>query len=119
MRYKDFKTHTDKSHKNAGLVPGAHEGNKGNKFLDDARQADALVDISRHTLKNLCLWKLTGDPLKDIEFVHQFMLGLQVFEWPNCKRDRDLLLCLVCADLYSQSFRTWNVFCKSSSTSFA
>ncbi len=30
----------------AGLVPGAHEGRGlGNKFLDDLRQADALIHI--------------------------------------------------------------------------
>ena len=30
----------------AGLVPGAHEGRGlGNKFLDDLRQADALVHV--------------------------------------------------------------------------
>src|SRR3989338_777392 len=30
----------------AGLVPGAHEGKgMGNKFLDDLRQADALIHI--------------------------------------------------------------------------
>ena len=33
----------------AGLVPGAHEGKGlGNKFLDDARQADALVHVSNN-----------------------------------------------------------------------
>ena len=30
----------------AGFVPGAHEGKgMGNKFLDDLRQADALIQI--------------------------------------------------------------------------
>ena len=30
----------------AGLIPGAHEGKGiGNKFLDDLRQADALMHI--------------------------------------------------------------------------
>lgn len=30
----------------AGLVPGAHQGRGlGNKFLDDLRQADALIHV--------------------------------------------------------------------------
>ena len=58
----------------AGLVPGAHNGRGlGNKFLDDARQADVLihvVDASASTDsegKSVPLG--TGDPLYDVKFV--------------------------------------------------
>src|SRR5919202_3717344 len=58
----------------AGLVPGAHNGRGlGNKFLDEARQADVLihvVDVSASTDsegKSVPLG--TGDPLYDVKFV--------------------------------------------------
>jgi len=58
----------------AGLVPGAHEGKgKGNQFLDDIRQADALIhvtDISGSTDDNgNPIEPLSHDPIKDIEFL--------------------------------------------------
>lgn len=60
----------------AGLVPGAHAGKGlGNKFLDDARQADALVhvvDASGSTDSNgRSVPAGTGDPMFDIEFVEE------------------------------------------------
>ena len=60
----------------AGLVPGAHEGKGlGNKFLDDARQADALIhviDLSGSTdSEGRPLTPGTGDPLEDIRFVEE------------------------------------------------
>lgn len=60
----------------AGLVPGAHEGKGlGNRFLDDARQADALIhviDISGSTdSEGRPLTPGTGDPLEDIRFVEK------------------------------------------------
>jgi hypothetical protein len=60
----------------AGLVPGAHEGKGlGNKFLDDARQADTLIhviDISGSTdSEGRPLTPGTGDPLQDIRFVEE------------------------------------------------
>ena len=60
----------------AGLVPGAHEGKGlGNKFLDDARQADALIhviDISGSTdFEGRPLTLGTGDPLEDLRFVDE------------------------------------------------
>ena len=60
----------------AGLVPGAHKGKGlGNKFLDDARQADALIhviDISGSTdSEGKPLTPGTGDPLEDIRFVEE------------------------------------------------
>ena len=60
----------------AGLVPGAHSGKGlGNKFLDDARQADALVhivDASGTTdSQGRPVPTGTGDPLFDIKFVEE------------------------------------------------
>jgi ribosome-binding ATPase YchF (GTP1/OBG family) len=60
----------------AGLVPGAHEGKGlGNKFLDDARQADALIhviDISGSTdSEGRPVTPGTGNPLEDIRFVEE------------------------------------------------
>lgn len=60
----------------AGLVPGAHAGKGlGNKFLDDARQADALIhviDISGSTdFEGRPLTPGTGDPLEDVRFVDE------------------------------------------------
>ncbi|MFQ5920671.1 MAG: GTPase, partial [Nitrososphaerales archaeon] len=58
----------------AGLVPGAHEGRGlGNKFLDDARQSDALIHVvdasgSTDSEGRLCP-PGTQDPLQDVEFV--------------------------------------------------
>ncbi len=58
----------------AGLVPGAHSGRGlGNKFLDDARQADVLihvVDISGSTdEEGRPVGQGQGNPLVDIQFV--------------------------------------------------
>lgn len=58
----------------AGLVPGAHEGKgMGNQFLDDLRQADALihiVDVSGSTNeKGEPVKALSYDPAKDIRFL--------------------------------------------------
>ncbi len=60
----------------AGLVPGAHTGKGlGNKFLDDARQADVLVhvvDASGTTDSNgRPVPAGTGNPMFDIEFVEE------------------------------------------------
>ena len=58
----------------AGLVPGAHEGKGlGNKFLDDARQAEVLihvVDVAGTTdIQGQPVPVGTHNPLEDIEFV--------------------------------------------------
>ncbi len=58
----------------AGLVPGAHEGKgMGNQFLDDLRQADALihiVDVSGSTNeKGEPVEALSYDPANDIRFL--------------------------------------------------
>ena len=67
----------------AGLVPGAHSGRGlGNKFLDDARQADAIihvVDISGSTdEEGKPVATGSRNPLLDIEFVeNEFDLWIQ------------------------------------------
>ncbi len=67
----------------AGLVPGAHSGRGlGNKFLDDARQADAIihvVDISGSTDEEGKPVTIgSRNPLLDIEFVeNEFDLWIQ------------------------------------------
>ena len=58
----------------AGLVPGAHEGKgMGNQFLDDLRQADALIhilDVSGSTNeKGDPVEPLSYDPANDIKFL--------------------------------------------------
>ncbi|MFH0797925.1 MAG: redox-regulated ATPase YchF [Candidatus Woesearchaeota archaeon] len=58
----------------AGLVPGAHEGlGLGNQFLDDLRQADALIhviDIAGTTNeKGEPVDALTYDPSNDVKFL--------------------------------------------------
>ena len=60
----------------AGLVPGAHAGRGlGNKFLDDARQADALihvVDASGSTdSEGRTIANNVQDPQSDIKFVEE------------------------------------------------
>jgi len=58
----------------AGLVPGAHEGRGlGNKFLDDLRQADALihvVDASGQTDEEGNP-TIGHDPMRDVEFLER------------------------------------------------
>lgn len=77
----------------AGLVPGAHEGKgMGNQFLDDLRQADALihiVDMSGTT--NEKGEPCTGyDPAKDIEFLEveldRWVLGIVKKGWERFAR---------------------------------
>jgi ribosome-binding ATPase YchF (GTP1/OBG family) len=60
----------------AGLVPGAHAGKGlGNKFLDDARQADALIHVVDASGSTDSGGKQipagTGDPMYDIKFVEE------------------------------------------------
>ncbi|HEX2306504.1 MAG TPA: redox-regulated ATPase YchF [Nitrososphaeraceae archaeon] len=78
----------------AGLVPGAHEGKGlGNKFLDDARQADALIhviDISGSTnSEGRPLTPGTGDPLEDIIFVDEefdlWLVSIIKRDWANLR----------------------------------
>ena len=82
----------------AGLVPGAHAGKGlGNKFLDDARQADALihiVDASGST--DNCGRSVpagTGDPMFDIQFVEEefdlWLAALVGKDWAKNAREAE------------------------------
>ena len=82
----------------AGLVPGAHAGKGlGNKFLDDARQADALVhvvDASGTTdSQGRPVPAGTGDPMFDIEFVEEefdlWLAALVGKEWGKNAREAE------------------------------
>jgi len=78
----------------AGLVPGAHEGKGlGNKFLDDARQADGLIhviDVSGSTdSEGKPLTPGTGNPLEDIRFVEEefdlWLVSIIKRDWDNIR----------------------------------
>ncbi|HXX05525.1 MAG TPA: redox-regulated ATPase YchF [Candidatus Bathyarchaeia archaeon] len=80
----------------AGLVPGAHEGKGlGNKFLDDARQAQVLihvVDASGSTdIQGQSVPVGTHDPLEDVKFVEeefdQWMVQILQREWHKLTRE--------------------------------
>ena len=82
----------------AGLVPGAHAGKGlGNKFLDDSRQADALIhiiDASGSTDNNgRPVPAGTGDPAFDIQFVEEeFDLWLESIigrDWGKIAREAE------------------------------
>src|SRR5574340_1691427 len=79
-----------------GLVPGAHEGKGlGNKFLDDARQAQVLihvVDASGSTdIQGQSVPVGTHDPLEDVKFVEeefdQWMIQILQREWHKLSRE--------------------------------
>lgn len=79
----------------AGLVPDAHKGKgKGNKFLDDLRQADVLihvVDTSGSTNKfGESVKKLSHDPCKNIKFLDfeldMWYLGILKKGWDKFAR---------------------------------
>ena len=80
----------------AGLVPGAHEGKGlGIKFLDDARQAEALihvVDIAGSTdIQGQPVPIGTHDPMEDIKFVvdefDQWFKEILEREWPKLTKE--------------------------------
>lgn len=80
----------------AGLVPGAHEGKGlGIKFLDDARQAEALihvVDAAGVTdIQGQPVPLGTHDPIEDVEFVvDEFDLWFKAIlerEWPKLTKE--------------------------------
>jgi ribosome-binding ATPase YchF (GTP1/OBG family) len=82
----------------AGLVPGAHEGKGlGNKFLDDARQAEVLihvVDASGSTdIQGHSVPAGTHDPLEDVKFVEeefdQWMKQVLQREWQKLTREME------------------------------
>ena len=81
-----------------GLVPGAHLGKGlGNRFLDDARQADALIhviDASASTdREGKPIAPGTGDPLSDIIFVEEefdlWLASVVGREWTKVVRDAE------------------------------
>jgi hypothetical protein len=82
----------------AGLVPGAHEGKGlGNKFLDDARQAEVLihvVDASGSTdIQGHSVPAGTHDPIEDAKFVEeefdQWMKQILQREWQKLTREME------------------------------
>ncbi len=77
----------------AGLVPGAHEGKgMGNKFLDDLRQADALIQIvdcsGRTDLEGNVVEG--ADPLDEVKFLedelHHWIGEIVVRNWSRSAR---------------------------------
>ncbi|MBW2971594.1 redox-regulated ATPase YchF [Candidatus Woesearchaeota archaeon] len=79
----------------AGLVPGAHQGlGMGNQFLDDLRQADALVhviDISGSVNeKGEPVTPLSYDPANDVKFLEEeldmWYLGIMKKGWERFAR---------------------------------
>ena len=82
----------------AGLVPGAHQGRGlGNRFLDDARQADVLihvVDAAGSTdIQGQPVPPGTHDPAEDITFVEEefdlWFLDIIRREWDKLIREVD------------------------------
>jgi len=83
----------------AGLVPDAHKGKGlGNKFLDDLRQAHALIHIidasgSTDEEGNPCE-KGTYDPLQDVEFLEKeityWLNGIINKDWERIARQSEL-----------------------------
>lgn len=79
----------------AGLVPGAHEGRGlGNRFLDDARQADALIHVvdsaGATDADGQPVAPGTRDPRQDVEFVvgefDRWFSGILERDWQKtCK----------------------------------
>ena len=82
----------------AGLVPGAHTGKGlGNKFLDDARQADALIHIVDASGSTDSTGKPvppgTLDPMFDVKFVEEefdlWMAGIMSRDWSKTSRESE------------------------------
>jgi ribosome-binding ATPase YchF (GTP1/OBG family) len=80
----------------AGLVPGAHEGKGlGNKFLDDARQAEVLIHVvdaaGATDIQGQPVPAGTHNPLEDIEFVEnefdQWFKQILGREWEKLLRE--------------------------------
>ena len=84
----------------AGLVPGAHSGRGlGNKFLDDARQADVLIhviDVSGSTdVEGRPVNPGEGNPLFDLEFIEDefdlWIRSLILRDWDKIIRESENL----------------------------
>ncbi|MEW6748525.1 MAG: redox-regulated ATPase YchF [Candidatus Micrarchaeota archaeon] len=84
----------------AGLVPGAHEGKGlGNKFLDDLRQADALIHVvdcsgsSNEVGEKVAIGSY--DPCNDVRFLEQeldfWIKGILDKNWVKLTRDGALM----------------------------
>lgn len=80
----------------AGLIPGASKGKGlGNRFLDDARQADALihvVDAAGSTdAEGRPIVPGTGDPIFDVQFVEeeldQWLASILQRDWTSLVRE--------------------------------
>jgi ribosome-binding ATPase len=80
----------------AGLIPGASKGKGlGNRFLDDARQADALihvVDAAGSTdAEGRPIVPGTGDPIFDVQFVEeeldQWLTSILQRDWTSLVRE--------------------------------
>ena len=77
----------------AGLVPGAHEGRgMGNQFLDDLRQADALIQIVDASGRTDLEGNATegADPLAEVAFladeVHRWLAAIVLRNWQRASR---------------------------------
>jgi ribosome-binding ATPase len=84
-----------------GLVEGAHQGKGlGNRFLDDARQADALIhviDASASTdREGKPVSAGTADPSSDIKFVEEefdyWLVSIVGREWTKVTREAESLV---------------------------
>ena len=82
----------------AGLVPGAHEGKGlGNQFLDDARQARALIHVvdaaGTTDLQGQPVPAGTHDPAEDVAFVHnefdEWFADILTRDWDKIAREID------------------------------
>lgn len=80
----------------AGLVPGAHEGKGlGNKFLDDARQAEVLIHVidasGSSDINGQPVPAGTHDPMEDVRFVEEefdhWMKQILQREWQKLTRE--------------------------------
>ena len=83
----------------AGLVPRAHEGRGlGNKFLDDLRQASALIHIvdasGRTDFEGNFVKDGTHDPTEDIQFLEEelayWIAGILARDWEKNARRASL-----------------------------
>ncbi len=79
----------------AGLVPKAHEGRGlGNKFLDDLRQASALIHIvdasGRTDFEGNAVKEGTHDPVEDVRFLEEelayWIAGILSRDWEKNMR---------------------------------
>ncbi len=97
----------------AGLVPEAHKGRGlGNQFLDNLRQADAIlqiIDASGATdAEGNPVDIGTRDPVRDIEFlqyeISMWMYGILSRHWEKLKRQaqaREFSLAMAIADVFA------------------